>query len=391
MKKQILMLMLIGAMAFTACGNKAAKENNTDQMEESAGEADEENADDMENEIADSAVNMEDDVPITEDTIEEAGIDAFMTVGDYKGIELTKTVYGEATDEDVDIEIEYMLSNYPLSVNDENAVVAMGDVVNLDYSGSMDGVVFDGGTAEGYDLTIGSGSFIDDFEDQLVGMKVGEEGEVEVTFPDPYQNNPDYAGKDAVFAVKINEIKRTQTEATQEWLDQYAGGQTLEEYRASLKESITAANQSNAESAMQNEAWTAVCSTVEFLQFPQDELEACFDVIDSYYATYATMYGVSYDEFISAMGITEEALIEEAKNTLRNWMVIEYICIKEGITSESDAYIAAEKEAFETNGFASREDAIASGISEWTIDYTAKYTVVIDLIIENANITEVEA
>lgn len=380
MKKHFLMLMLAGMMAFTACGNTDTEETNTDQVEETADDA--ADTEDTEEGNADDTTAESDSIPVVEDTVEDLGIDAFMTAGDYMGVQVSEDVI-TVTEEDVDAQISTNLSSYPLVITDTESTVEIGDTVNLDYSGSMDGVVFDGGTAEGYDLVIGSGSFIDDFEEQLVGMHVGEDGEVEVTFPDPYDNNPDFAGKDAVFTVKINQIKRTLTEVNEEWLAANAEGKTEEEYRQSIKETLEKSNKSSA-------AMTNFCETVEFLQFPQDRVDYCLEQMQSYYEMYASMYGMTYEDFIAAMGMTEDDVLEEAKNAVRNWLVLDYVCEKEGVTAESDIYQQYQKDALEGSGFSTLDDALAAGVSEWDIDYSTKNNYVVELIAENVEIIPAE-
>lgn len=376
MKKHILMLMLAGTMAFTltACGNKDAEETNTDQVEEST--------DETEKETEDTAEAADDGIPVVEDTVEDLGIDAFLTAGEYKGIQVSEDLI-KPSDADVDSQVSSYLSSYPLVYTDEETTVESGDTVNLDYSGSIDGVAFDGGTAEGYDLVIGSGSFIDDFEEQLIGMHVGEESEVEATFPDDYPSE-DVAGKDAVFAVKINSISRALTVPNDEWLKTYANGMTEEEYRTSIQESMEASNK-------QTQGWSAFCGTVEFIQFPQDMVDLLTEQMKTYYEYYASMYGMEYDAFIEAMGMTEADVVTEAKNGVRNWLVLEYVCAQEGVTEDSDIYQEYLQNALETNGVSSIEEVLESGVSEWEVDYTVKYNYVVELIANNLEVTAAES
>ncbi len=127
----------------------------------------------------------------------------------------------EPTDEDIEQSISMLLSEYPEQITDR--LVEDGDYVNIDYAGYMDGVQFDNGTAQGANVTAGSAEFIDDFLTQIIGHMPGETMDVKVTFPDPYQNNPDFAGKDAVFVVTINYIHGT-PELTDEWVSKNLDG-----------------------------------------------------------------------------------------------------------------------------------------------------------------------
>lgn len=376
MKKHILMLMLAGTMAFTACGNTDTEETNTDQVEESTDDT-EDTATEEDTETVDRTETT-DGVPIVEATVEDAGIDAFITAGEYMGVEVAETDI-TVSDEDIDTEISTALSNYPMVYTDAEKTVEINDTVNLDYSGSVDGVVFDGGTAEGYDLVIGSGSFIDDFEDQLVGMHVGEEGEVEVTFPEDYTEE-DLAGKDAVFAVKINSISRALKAVNDEWLAANADGKTEEEYRQSVKETLTKSNTSNA--AMNN-----FCATVEFLQFPKDRVDYCVEMMKSYYESYASMYGMTYEDFLTAMGATEDAVYQEAENVVRNWLVLDYVCAKENVTEDSEIYQQYLTDYLAGYGFTTVDEVVSSGYgTEWDIDYATKNNYVVTFITDNVKI-----
>jgi trigger factor len=129
----------------------------------------------------------------------------YVSIPDYNNItaDLSEIEY---SDESVEKDIDTLLNNKKYLDSSADLIAANGDKVNIDYKGSVDGVEFDGGTAEGADLELGSKSFIDDFEQQIEGHKPGDEFNVEVTFPEDYTNDPGLAGKDAVFAVKLNGI-----------------------------------------------------------------------------------------------------------------------------------------------------------------------------------------
>lgn len=378
MKKRILTIMLLGCLAFTACGKEteaedvqAEAEDTTDTTEETV-EAD------------------KDETPITEDTVAEKGIDAFMTLGEYKGIELEKTVY-TVSDSDVENQITVELRSYPVEMDDPEATVAMYDTINLDYSGSVDGVVFEGGTAEDQELKIGSGQFIDGFEDQMIGMKIGESGEISVTFPDDYWNE-EMAGKDAVFAVTVNDILTRPLDApTDEWVQANTDYTTVEEYRAGVKAELEEQNEQTERNEMMDDAWAAVFTTASFIQYPQDVIDACYEQQKLSYENYALSYGMTYDEFMEATGITDDDLLEAAKNSAQNVLALDYICIKEDMEEDSEAYQNQLAVVLEANGFESKDAAVELGVSEWTLDFVVKYNCVMNFIIDNAVITEVAA
>jgi len=152
----------------------------------------------------------------------------------YLGIEVTKTVKA-VTDEDVNAEIERVRERNARTIDVTDRAAANGDTVTIDYKGTVDGVAFEGGTAEGYNLKLGSGQFIPGFEDQIVGKSIGEEFDVNVKFPEEYHAN-DLAGKDAVFAVKLHAIKATElAELDDEFAKDVSEFDTLEAYKADIK------------------------------------------------------------------------------------------------------------------------------------------------------------
>lgn len=176
---------------------------------------------------------------LTEDgKIANADMSTAVTLADYKNISIPEDEVA-ATAEEVDDEINTTLESYKELSSDTNLVIADGDEVNIDYVGTVDGVEFDGGNSggAGYDLTIGSGSFVDDFEQQLIGHKPGEDVTVEVTFPENYSE--ELAGKDASFAVTINGIQKA-PELTDEFvaenLSESEGVSTAAEYRAKVEQ-----------------------------------------------------------------------------------------------------------------------------------------------------------
>lgn len=375
MKKRILTLLLLGCLALSACG-KDTETKDTQADADVAADAEDE--------------TEKDNTPITDDTVADKGIDAFMSLGDYKGIALTKTVY-TVSEDDIENQILEDLDTYPMEMDDPEATVAMNDTINLDYSGSIDGVVFDGGTAENQQLKIGSGQFIDGFEDQMIGMKVGESGEITVTFPEQ-SHSADLAGKEAVFAVTVNSIVSRPLDApTDEWVKENFELNTVDEYREDVKVRLEEENELTTKNNMMDEAWQTVFATASFIQYPQDMLDECFEQQKMTYENYAIAYSMTYDDFMEATGIKEEDLLEAAKNSLQNMLTLDYICIKESINEDSEVYQNQMQTILEPNGFESKEAALEMGVSEWQLDFVVKYNCVLNFIVENAVVTEAAA
>jgi trigger factor len=159
----------------------------------------------------------------------------YVTLGEYKGLNVSLEEM-KVTDEDVEDEIAYNMRLSEIYESLEEGTVHDGDVANIDYEGKLDGEAFDGGTAKGYDLEIGSGTFIDGFEDGLIGVAVGDTVDLTLTFPENYSNE-DLAGQETVFTVTVNEIKRT-PELTDEHAETLSDGEYTDaaSYRASVRE-----------------------------------------------------------------------------------------------------------------------------------------------------------
>ena len=219
----------------------------------------------------------------------------YVTLGEYKGIEVSVDA-PVVTDEYLDSYIDYVLQSNMVTTEITDRPVEEGDIVNIDYEGKIDGVAFDGGTAQGYDLTIGSGTFIDGFEDGLIGAETGETVDVNVTFPENYQGE-EVAGKDAVFTVTVNSISvETLPELTDEFVQGLdVGVNTVEEYRQYaydlLMEEEQATHDSNAEIAVLE----AVMAGSQIQDPPEDMTNRYYNRIIDNMTYYASLYGYDLD------------------------------------------------------------------------------------------------
>lgn len=278
-----------------------------------------------------------------------------LTLVDYEHIAVPADEVA-ATTEEVDADINTTLESYKELSTDTSLEIADGDEVNIDYVGTIDGVEFDGGNSngEGYDLTIGSGSFIDDFEQQLIGHKPGEEVTVEVTFPEDY-STADLAGKDASFAVTINGIKivpeLTDTFVAENLSEE--GIATAAEYRASVENRFY---EQHLEDFLTN--YIMENSTVK--SYPSSYLKAIKAVTKyndeymlQYYNQMFSSYGVSYENVWDTRGeeITDELsyekeLTERAKDTVKTALVYQAIFEDAGLTLDMDAVIAEMTEDY---------------------------------------------
>ena len=231
-----------------------------------------------------------------------------ITLPDLKSITVTVSPMENVTQEEVDSAINQALEENLTSVQD---AAKEGDTVNIDYSGSIDGKKFDGGTAEKQDLKLGSGQFIPGFEDQLIGKKAGDTVTVKVTFPEKYQN-ADLAGKVAEFEVKVNEVKR-QPELTDEWVKKYDGttAETVESYRDQIREQLQNRKEFAYHSEIQDQAIQQISdkTEVELSKTIQDYAKAY--ILNAQLNQYK-QYGMGAADVINMSGKTVEQFKEDA-------------------------------------------------------------------------------
>lgn len=231
-----------------------------------------------------------------------------ITLPDLKSITVTVEPAQTVTQEEVDDVIQRALDANPDVVDD---ISKEGDTVNIDYSGSIDGVKFDGGTAEKQDLKLGSGRFIPGFEDQLIGKKAGDKVTVKVTFPEQYQN-AELAGKAAEFAVTVNEVKR-EPELTDEWVKNYEGtkAETVAAYREEIRKRLQAQKEYRYHSDIQDQAMQQI-----FDQAKVEPSEKLTEYAKAYYLNARLneykQYGMGPAQVINMSGMTVEEFKENA-------------------------------------------------------------------------------
>ena len=313
----------------------------------------------------------------------------YVTLGDYKGVKVSVDA-AVVTDEYLDSYIDYVLQSNMLTTEVTDRPVQEGDIVNIDYEGKIDGVAFDGGTAEGYDLAIGSGSFIDGFEDGLIGAETGETRDVEVTFPEDYHGT-DVAGKDAVFTVTVNSISvETLPELTDEFVQGLGvGAETVEEYRQYAYDLLMEEQQANHDAEAEMAVLETVMNNAELQDPPEDMTNRYYSRLIDNMNYYASMYGYDLETFLSLNGTSEETIMESARNAAKQLITMQAIAEAEGIEvtdEELDEEIEANAVSMGyEDGDAYREALDAEGYREYML--TEK---VLDFLLENAEVVDVE-
>lgn len=318
----------------------------------------------------------------------------YVELGEYKGLVIVPDST-EVTDEEVDSEIQYYVQLYgELDVLTEGTVVT-GDKVIIDYEGKRDGVAFDGGTAKDADLVIGSGSFIDGFEDGLIGVAVGETVDLNLTFPENYFSE-DLAGAEVVFTVTVNEIQRV-PELSDELISTITEGEytDVESFKSYLRQSIGEYKESMRDSDILSKILTQIADTSEIKDYPQEMVDYGVQNMLSFYKEYAEQYEMEYADFlVTFFGMTEDEFYEEAvlavQQNLQQELYLKAIAEAEGMTLTEEEYTAGCEEYAESYGYASAELLVAE-YGEGMVRSSVLQEKVLDFLVENAVIQEPEA
>lgn len=306
-----------------------------------------------------------------------------VTLGEYKGLELEVTD-PNVTQDEVESRIKSMVAMNPDKIAIEGRAVENGDLVNIDFVGKLDGKEFDGGAAQGYDLVIGSGSFIPGFEEQIIGMNTGEIKDLNLTFPDPYDNNPDLAGKATVFTVTLNGIySETPAEFDNAWVERVTKGEQkgTEEYRNSVREEL---EKYKKESSDMEAQITAINKVIENSQFELSEagINKELEDIKKQYEQMAASYGIDMAKFAEINNMTQEEfdkkMKENAETKAKQKLVVDEIFKKENMSLEDADYATIE----ELSGMA-KNDLILQYGQEF-IDKEVKAMKVEKFIVDNA-------
>ncbi len=259
-------------------------------------------------------------------------------LGQYKGIEVEKLEYN-VTDEDVESAIKAMQERYARWNTVEDAVVKEGDLVTLDFSGTVDGEPIEGGSAERYPLEIGSGSFIPGFEEQLIGLKPGDEKEINVTFPEDY-GNEDLKGKEAVFKVKIHEVKEKELpELDDEFAKDVSEFDTLDEYRASVRERLENQVKQEAKNLMEAQLIARIADATE-IDIPEVMVERQIDNILMDLELSLYYRGMNLQRYLEAINTSMEDFRaqyrDQAYTRVKNALILEKIAQVENIEATEE-------------------------------------------------------
>lgn len=248
----------------------------------------------------------------------EYDVESMVKLGEYKGLTYTETDVS-VSDDEVESQINSTLTAHATAEQITDRAVEDGDTVNIDFEGKIDGKTFDGGTASGASLTIGSGTFIDGFEDGLIGVKPGDKTTLKLKFPDEYKTNTDLAGKDVTFDVTVNYIKGD--DIVPELDDDFVKGLNIDdvsnvkEYRAYVKSQLQANKESEAEKSKQSELLQQAVDNAEIKEIPEELVTQYATQYTDYYKQYASYFGLELSDFLTQyMNQTEEEFNQSAED-----------------------------------------------------------------------------
>lgn len=315
----------------------------------------------------------------------------YVTLGEYKGLAV-ELASMEATEEQIMDRINYNISLADAAETLTEGTVEDGDVANIDYEGKLDGVAFDGGTAKAYDLEIGSGSFIDGFEEGLIGVEIGATVDLPLTFPENY-HSADLAGKEVIFTVTVNEVARV-PELSDDLINTITEGEytDVDSYKVFVAEEIKANNEANREYMIQADLLTQIASGSEITGYPQELIDYEAANVKDYYADMAESYSMEFPDFLTTFfGMTEEDFHAEVtllcQQNMQQELYLKAIAETESIVVDDAAYAEALADYMELYGYESEEEFVAA-FGQDMINISILQEKVLDFLVENAVVTE---
>lgn len=398
MKKRNLMAILACTvcLATASAGAPAVMAEETEAVTEAVTEAADTEAADTEAAAEAATEAAEDSTEAdTEETYEKVPrpdytASDYVELGEYKGLTV-KIAPIEVTDEEILAQISANAGSDAMEDVTEGTVEE-GDTANIDYVGKLDGEAFDGGTAKGYDLEIGSGTFIDGFEDGLVGVKIGDTVDLTLTFPESYPSE-ELAGKETVFTVTVNSVKRMK-ELTSDLVSTITDGEytDVDAYKESVKETLIKNKEDSRDSEIKSDILSQISANSTIKDYPQEMLDYGLTNMQNAYKQMASQYDMEYADLLqNYFGMTEEQFNEEALNVVKQnldaEMYLKAIAEKEGIEVSDDDYEAACQRYADTYGYDSVDD-LKAAYDEDTIRISALQDKVLDFLEENTTVEE---
>ena len=310
-------------------------------------------------------------------------------LGKYKGIEIPKVEY-KVEKKDIDHELGHMQEHNSRLITVDDRPLDNGDTATIDFEGFVDGVAFDGGKAEGHELEIGSGAFIPGFEEQLVGMKIDEDKEIKVTFPEEYFSK-DLAGKEATFKVKLHEIKKKELpELDDEFAKDVSEFDTLADLKKSIKEKLEKNNEQRAKYETEDAAIKAVCEGTK-LEIPSGMIDLEIDNMLKDFEQRLAYQGLNVEQYLKMIGKTEEEMRKEyepqAIEAIKSRLVLEAVINAEKIEASEDEIKSKMEEMAKNYGKKVEELSENENLKKY-LEEGIKSEKALEFIVENAKFIE---
>ena len=309
-------------------------------------------------------------------------------LGKYKGIEIKKIEYN-VSDEDIEHELGHMQEHNSRLISIEDRPVESGDIATIDFEGFVDGVAFEGGKAENHDLEIGSNTFIPGFEDQIIGMKIDEEKDINVKFPEEYFSK-ELAGKDATFKVKVHEIKKKELpELDDEFAKDVSEFDTLKELKADIKAKKEKQNEERAKYETQDAVIKAVCEKMK-VEIPSGMIEMEIDNMLKDIENRLSYQGLKLEQYLQMMGKTEEDMRKEyepqAIEGIKSRLALEAVIKAEKIEATDKEIEEKMKEMAKNYGKENDEEFMKNENVKNYIKQGIESEKAMDFLVENAKI-----
>ena len=371
----------------TESESETASETETESESETVSETETETGSESESETgseSESESETETETEFNVADLPEYDASEYVTLGEYKDLTV-EVAPVEVTDEQV---MDKIASETKQTLTE--GTVESGDTVNIDYVGKIDGEEFDGGSAEGYDLEIGSCTFIDGFEDGIIGMQVGDTKDLELKFPEDYHST-DLAGKDVVFTVTVNSISRV-PELTDEVADSVVEGMTAEAYQESVRQDLEDQAKESQKTEAEQKLLQAVYENATIDGYPEENLQYTIKRATDYYEWLASMYGMSLDDYLKNYGMTQDEFNEQiqpvAEEALGEEMTLLAIAKEENIEVSDEEYEDGLARYAEAQGM-DDPSKLEEAYGENYIKNSLLQEKVLDFLYENATIEEV--
>lgn len=367
MKKRIYLAMLAACLALTVTGCGESGKTGTDTAET------QENSDGKTVEAGVSRLVSVDNV------------DKYITLGEYKGLILDNTVE-VITDDDVQARIDQELQDKAEAVSDG---AQEGDLVTVNYVGTIDGETFDGGTANNYDFIIGNGGMFQEFEQGVIGMKKGETKEISIDFPSDYSDST-LAGKKADYKVTVQNVRRA-PELTDEWVTKNTDYTTVEEYREGTRKTLEKEARESAGEVLKNTAWNTVLENTEVKEYPEADVENAISEFRKSMEVYAKQADMTLEEFVESQGISQDAFDEQsrqyAEGKVKQNLIVQGIMDAEGLSLDDKESLKVQEELVKQMGAANLAELVDT-YGQSYVDESVGLLRVEDFIVKNAEISE---